>query len=99
MASSMFRIDRIEIISAGVVEVLTGDGLTADMETRMSRSESAAKAGAPVESGDYQASIHMWTERHGDRNVTHVGSDVPYAMIVEAATGNLARSLDAAGGG
>jgi hypothetical protein len=89
----------VKLNSAGVVELLNDPGVVDELESRMSRVESAAKAGAPVESGDYQASIHMWTERHGDRSVTHVGSDVPYAMIVEAATGNLARALDSAGGG
>jgi hypothetical protein len=78
---------------------LNDPGVVDELESRMSRVESAAKAGAPVESGDYQASIHSVTERHSDRTVVMVGSDVPYAMIIEAATGNLARALDSAGGG
>jgi Bacteriophage HK97-gp10, putative tail-component len=90
---------KVVINDAGVIELLNDPGVVNELESRMSRVESAAKAGAPVESGDYQASIRMWTERHSDRTVVKVGSDVPYAMIVEAATGNLARSLDAAGGG
>jgi hypothetical protein len=60
--------------------------------------ESAAKASAPVESGDYRDSIHTETERQGNLTAVKVVADVPYAMYVEAATGNLARSLDAAGG-
>jgi hypothetical protein len=53
----------------------------------------AARGGAPVESGDYQRSIHVEVVDHPSRVVAHVVADVPYAMVVEAATGNMARSL------
>jgi hypothetical protein len=89
---------QVKLNSAGVVELLNDPGVVGDLESRMSRVESAAKSGAPVESGDYQASIHTVTERHHDRTVVKVVADVPYAMAVESVTGNLARSLDAAGG-
>lgn len=59
--------------------------------------ESAARATAPVDTGEYLDSIHIETD-HTDRMVKRVISNVPYAMIVEARDGVLARALDAAGG-
>lgn len=67
----------------GVERVL--DGLAHECEQR-------AKASAPVDSGAYRDSIHIETV-HTDRMVKRVVADVPYAMAVEADTGNLARSL------
>lgn len=52
-----------------------------------------AQAGAPVATGEYQASLRAWTEVHASRVVAHVGSDSDHALAVEAATGNLARAL------
>lgn len=51
-----------------------------------------ARASAPRVSGDYAASIRVWQDET-DRRVWRYGSDVDYAMAVEANTGNLGRSL------
>lgn len=65
--------------------------------TRAERALSAARSGAPVDSGTYRASLRL-EQATTDRAVARVVADVDYAMVVEARTGNLARALDAAGG-
>lgn len=57
-----------------------------------------AIATAPVDTGEYQASIHTEVVQHPSRTVVRVVADAPHAWVVEANTGNLARALDAAGG-
>ena len=57
-------------------------------------SSSAARASAPVASGEYAGSLHIKQDTT-DRAAVRVGSDVPHALVVEANTGNLARALDA----
>ena len=82
----------------GVEEMLQD----ADLSTYGEKVEQAAQSSAPVLTGAYQASIHM--EDAPDGKGVVVVSDVttpsghPYAIYVEAATGNLTRALDAAGG-
>lgn len=58
----------------------------------------AARSGAPVETGSYRDSIEVQLV-HTDRAVARVVATAPHSLVVEAKTGNLARSLDAAGGG
>jgi len=84
---------RIKLNSAGIQSYLDGGGgvdamLQAEAETRAER----ARANAPVASGAYRDSIHVETD-HTDRMVKRVVADVPYAMVVEANTGTMARSL------
>jgi hypothetical protein len=62
--------------------------LDAEAEERLAR----AKASAPVRSGTYRDELHIETD-HTDRMVKRIVSSVPYALVVEADTGNLARSL------
>ncbi len=78
----------------GIAELSQDPAVLDDLERRMQRVEQEAKSSAPVATGAYQASIH--TERDADG--VRVVADVPYALFVEADTGNLSRSLDAAGG-
>lgn len=92
MASSF----RYEQKSAGIKELLTSEGVRADLTSRMSAAESTAKSNAPVESGEYRDSIHVEQDTT-DRVVVRLVADAPYAMVVESKTGNLARSLDSAG--
>ncbi len=73
-----------------------GHGVDDLLESAAERALSAAQSSAPVASGAYRDSLHLETD-HTDRMVVRVISDVDYAMVVEANTGNLARALDAAG--
>lgn len=68
-----------------------------DGAKRAARVADSMRATAPVESGAYRAGIAATLDEHPGRPVFHIGSDVPYADVVEANTGNAARSLDAAG--
>lgn len=91
MARSDIRLNHGEVQS-----YLDGDhGVEAMLESAAQGALSAAQANAPVRSGAYRDSLHIETD-HTDRMVKRVVADVDYAMVVEANTGVLARSLDAA---
>lgn len=90
MASSL---SGFKLNHAGIQSYLDGGhGVSSLLDSKAAEVASRAKSGAPVDSGDYQASIHVETA-HTDRMVKRVVADVPYAMIVEANTGNMARAL------
>lgn len=90
MARSEVKINHSEVQSY----LDGGHGVEALLEAAAQKALSAAQGSAPVESGTYRDSLHIETA-HTDRIVKRVVSDVPYALVVEANTGNLARSLDA----
>jgi hypothetical protein len=87
---------RFVIRGAGIREVLKSEGVAADMHRRAEQVAAAMRANAPVESGALQASIVVTDEMQPTRAVSHVGATVHYAPIIEAATGFMNRSLDAA---
>lgn len=82
--------------SAGIKDLLNSGGVRDMVTDKAGPVLAAAQSSAPVATGAYQASLHI-VQDTTDRAVVRVVSDVPYAMIVEADTGNLARALDAAG--
>jgi hypothetical protein len=56
----------------------------------------AARASAPVDTGEYRDSIHVEViPNRKTRTVALVVADDPKTMLIEARTGNLARSLRA----
>lgn len=87
---------KVVVLPGGVAELLRDPGVRADLRRRAERSVESARASAPVDTGRYRDSIQAWdgteTTAYG-----RYGSDVDYAIYVEADTGNLARALDAAG--
>lgn len=84
---------RIKLNSRGIQSYLDGGGgVDALLEAQAQESAARARASAPVASGGYRDSIRVETD-HTDRMVKRVVADVPYAMVVEANTGNMARSL------
>ena len=84
---------RLKINHPGIQSYLDGaHGVSGLLDAEAQAVEGRAQAGAPVDSGAYKASIHIETD-HTDRMVKRVVADVDYAMVVEAKTGNLARSL------
>lgn len=89
---------RIELNRAGIREILKSPEVAAELHRRAERVAAAARASAPVESGAYLAGIEVVDEVHKDRVVSRVYAKAPHSHLVEANTGNLARSLDAAGG-
>lgn len=88
---------KVTLNSGGMRALLNDPGVAADLARRISPVLNAAKAVAPVASGAYRDSLHI-EAAVTDRVVARVVADVPYAVGVEAQTGNLARALDAAGG-
>ncbi|QAB18789.1 HK97 gp10 family phage protein [Leucobacter muris] len=60
------------------------------------RSMTAAKASAPVDSGDYQHGIKRESRESRYRTVERVVATDPKSLLIEAKTGNLARSVKAA---
>ena len=86
---------RVTLNHAGIQAMLTSAGVRADLTGRAARVLSAAQSSAPVESGAYRASLHI-VQDTTDRAAVRVVSDSPYALVVEANTGCLARALDAA---
>ena len=94
----MATLTHIVMHPAGVEKMLQDADLTAYGE----KVEGAARGSAPVLTGAYRDSIHM--EDAPDGKGVVVVADVrmpdghPYAIYVEADTGNLTRALDAAGG-
>lgn len=86
---------RTKLNSKGVGDLLRSPGVRADLTARAEHVLSAAESSAPVgETGNYKAGLHI-VQDTTDRAVVRVASDVDYAFIVEANTGNLARALDA----
>lgn len=83
----------VKLNRAGIIQVLKSPEVEAALMSVAEAAASAARASAPVSSGEYQDSISAFTEMHADRVVAHVSSDAPHAMAVEARTGNLARAL------
>ena len=88
---------RVVLNPAGVRALLHDPGVRADLTKRGERVLAAAQSSAPVESGDYRASLHLEVDDHPSRVAVHVGVSVPYGMEVEADHGTLSRALDAAG--
>jgi dihydroxyacetone kinase DhaKLM complex PTS-EIIA-like component DhaM len=89
---------KIVLNHSGIGQVLKSAEVATELHRRAERAAAAARASAPVASGAYLASIEVVDEVHKDRVVSKVVADVGYAMTIEANSGNLARSLDAAGG-
>lgn len=59
----------------------------------------AARASAPVDSGDYKNNIRVEVQSRGRRNAAVVVASDWKSLLVESKTGNLARALKAVGRG
>lgn len=90
---------RVVLNSAGMAELLSSPAIQAELMRRGERVAEAAKAIAPVETGNYRDGIKAWSEQHKDRVVVHIGSTDDKSAIVEANTGTMARALRATGVG
>ena len=89
-------VTRFVLKSGGFKEMLNSGEARALVTSEAQAVLAAAQAGAPVDSGEYRASIHLEQDTT-DRAVTRVVASAPHALVVEAMTGNMARALDAAG--
>lgn len=80
----------------GIIAMMKEPGVANEMRRRAENVANAARANAPVESGDYQASIHVEMEDHPTRVVAHVVASDWKSHILESRFGVLARALDSA---
>lgn len=91
---------RVELNRGGVRAVLSDPGVQAELDRRAADVAAAARATAPVDTGQYRDSIRVESGPSpidGRARATVVAT-APHALLVEARTGNLARALNAAGG-
>lgn len=87
---------RLKLNSSEVQSYLDGDhGVEALLESAAQNVLGAAQSDPHDASGNYEASLHIETDRT-DRMVKRVVADVPYAMVQEARYGVLSRALDSA---
>lgn len=87
---------RVEMIPAGVAELLRSPGVAAELHRCNEPVLDTARATAPVRTGAYRDGLQI-EDVIEETAVSRVGSTVPYSIYVQAETGNLARALDAAG--
>lgn len=88
---------RVEVNRRGIDQVLHSAEVRALLRQLAEPVAARARSSAPVNTGDYRNSIAV-EEAVTDRAVVRVVARVPYALIVEARTGNLARALGSEGG-
>jgi hypothetical protein len=86
---------RVKLNHGGVGELLKSAGVRDDLTSRMEGVLSAAKANAPVVTGNYRDGLEIRQDTT-DRVAVRVVGTAPHSHLVEADTGNLARALDAA---
>ena len=88
---------RVRLNSPGMASLLKDAGIRADLTARANRVAAAARASAPVDTGEYRGSIFV-AQDTTDRVAVRVASSARHGALIESRTGNLARALDAAGG-
>jgi hypothetical protein len=88
---------KISLNHAGMDELLKSAEVRDALTQRAEKVLSAAKSAAPVDTGAYRDGLHI-EQATTDRAVVRVSGGTDHDWAVEAKTGNLARSLDAAGG-
>lgn len=88
----MARTQGFRLISPGMRDLLNDPGVRGMLTSLAGPVLARAQAGAPVESGEYRASLRI-IQATTDRAVVRVGSDDDKALVIEARTGNLARSV------
>lgn len=89
---------RVQLNSAGMAALLKDDGVRADLTGRAGNVLGACRSSSPVgPTGEHRDSLHI--EQHTtDRVSVRVVANSDHSVEVEARTGHMARSLDAAGG-
>lgn len=88
---------RVDLVEAGMRELLGDPGVAAYLLGKAEAVSLAAKADAPVRTGDYKRSIHPGLHRESSgRVVGRVTAGTNHAFLVEAKYGTLGRALNAA---
>lgn len=77
--------------NAAMNELARSAGITGAVVKAAEKIADQVRADAPVDSGDYKASIGV-TVKHQERSVALVISTDPKALVIEAKTGVMARA-------
>lgn len=85
------------LIHSGMAQMLREHMMERAVKPAAERVAARARATAPVDTGAYQASIHVEVTQTG-RLVARVVASDRKAGLIEARTGNLARAMSAARG-
>ena len=86
---------RVQLNGKGIDEMFHSPKLKSFLQDLAEEAAERARSTAPVDTGEYRSSIEA-TVAVTDRYVGRVQSTDDKALLVEANTGNLARSIDAA---
>lgn len=82
----------VKLNRAGMAALLKSAGVRASLEAPAQAAAAKQRATAPRDTGALAASVKVWDDTT-DRAVKRVGPTVDYALVVEARTGFMARSL------
>lgn len=88
----MSRTEGFRLNSAGMRELLNEGEIRGLLTSLAGVVLSRAQAGAPVDTGEYRASLRIIQDTT-DRVAVRVGSTDDKAMVIESRTGNLARAI------
>jgi hypothetical protein len=89
------KVKRVTVYKDRVDDLKRDPRVQRHVHDRMERALDEARAIAPVDTGAYRDNLHL---EDGEDGKVSLVSDKDYALAVEADTGTLSRSLDAAGG-
>ena len=84
---------RVKINHAEIGRKLKGEWADKACRPEAEKALARQQATVPVDSGELRASLRINEVIHPTRKVIQVGSDLPYALPVEADTGFMSRSL------
>jgi len=91
--------NKVTIDRRSLNALMGSPGVRATLKIQAERVASAARSGAPVDSGAYRDSIGVEDSETGIGWARErVVARAPHSHIVESRTGNLARALGSAGG-
>jgi hypothetical protein len=88
-------VSKFETSYEGIGEMIRSEDIREALTPRAEKVLAQAKANAPVVTGEYEQGLHI-EQSTTDRVVISVKGSSDHDNEVEAATGNLARALDAA---
>ena len=94
-AKATVVMDKFDVSYEGIGEVLKSSEVRDEMTGRGEKVLAQAKSTAPVDTGAYQAGLHL-VQQTSDRAYCEVQGSTDHDWIVEANTGNLNRALDQA---
>lgn len=84
---------KVNLSLRGINAALSQPGVKRELKRVSEQVADAARASAPVDSGEYVEGIHAEVDDNWVRPRGRVYADAPHSLAVEARTGNLSRAL------